>query len=195
MSKSPYYNHDVSNWKTITEKLVGNHPLSPQDLKKCVLDAWGEIFQSSIGTYKIGVDIQPKPQIMGFLLHELIPLKLAQQFPSVWRIDKAKKDKDIVCISDEKFSIEIKTSSNPNKVFANRSYAQIPKNGKKDKDKSGYYLLVNYQKFSDNLTNPKILKIRFGWLDEQDWKGQESQTGQQANLGTDIYEHKFISIL
>lgn len=54
MSKSPYYNHDVSNWKTITEKLVGNHPLSPQDLKKCVLDAWGEIFQSSIGTYKIG---------------------------------------------------------------------------------------------------------------------------------------------
>ncbi|MEG0025120.1 MAG: ScaI family restriction endonuclease [Akkermansia sp.] len=195
MFQSPYYNQDVSIWKTITEDLVASHPLSTQDLKKCVLEAWNEIFQSSIGNYKIGLDIQPKPQIMGFLLHELIPLKLAQKYPSQWRIDKEKKDKDIVYMLDEKFSIEIKTSSNSSKVFANRSYAQTSKTGKRTKDKSGYYLLVNYQKFSDSLTTPQILKIRFGWLDEQDWKGQESQTGQQANLSPDIYEHKFISIL
>ena len=134
---------------------------------------------------------------MGFLLHELIPLELESRLPGKWKIDQDKKDKDCVCIINDYYSFEIKTSSNASKIFGNRSYAQKTSNSRKAKD--GFYLTVNFEKFEKQENQPKILKdiikpcikiIRFGWLDSSDWRGQRAATGQQSNLSKDVYEGK-----
>ena len=120
---------------------------------------------------------------MASYLHELIPLEFAATYPGVWRGDQAANEKDLVYIPDQRFSVEIKTSSDPKKIFANRSYAQESSTSKKDKN--GYYIAVNFEKFSKTRTapqRPRIRRIRFGWLDHSDWKGQDKATGQQASL-------------
>jgi len=33
-----------------------------------------------------------------------------------------------------------------------------------------------------------------GWLDHDDWKGQKSQTGQQASLKKEARDNKFIKL-
>ena len=53
-----------------------------------------------------------------------------------------------------KYSVEIKTSSNKSKIFGNRSYAQKSENEKKDK--SGYYLAINFEQISDTNRKPKL---------------------------------------
>lgn len=142
--------------------------------------------------FRIGVDIFPKPQIMGFFLHELIPLELAARYPMEWRIEKTAADKDIVNIPDDSFSIEIKTSSNPSHIFGNRSYAQGGSLTKKAKD--GYYLAINFEKFTGQKKQPEIRRIRFGWLDSTDWIGQKAATGQQSRLPTAVENYKLLQL-
>ena len=129
---------------------------------------------------------------MGFFLHELIPLEFEKKYPKRWRKEESVKDKDLIFIPDDTFSIEIKTSSNPKNIFGNRSYAQ--KANKNKKSKSGYYLAINFEKFTSENTRPKILKIRFGWLDHEDWMGQKSATGQQSRLSGDVERFKLIEL-
>ena len=194
--KSPYAKVPVSGWREVTERLTKEHPLSTDAMVDAVLDAWKAIFDTSIGPngFKIGVDIFPKPQVMGFLLHELIPLELQSRNPNKWRSDKNVNEKDLVYIPDDKFSIEIKASSNPSRIFGNRSYAQKGSEGRGKKAKSGYYLAVNFQRFQDASEQPEILRIRFGWLDHKDWIGQKAATGQQARLPPRVYQHKLPEI-
>jgi hypothetical protein len=142
--------------------------------------------------FHIGKEIFPKPQIMGFFLHELIPLELAARYPKKWRGERSAGDKDIVYIPNDRLSIEVKTSSNPSHIFGNRSYAQGTTKNKKAK--SGYYLAVNFQKFSTNLKRPNILLVRFGWLDSTDWIGQKAATGQQSRLPTEVESFKLLKI-
>ncbi len=191
MTKSPYAGQDKKQWPKITQELLDKHPLEEKKLKELVLMAWDDIFESSIGRHslKIGEHIFPKPQIIGALLHELIPAEIAAAYPGAWRAEKTADDKDIVCVQDDYYSIELKTSSNPRHIFGNRSYAQKPTEDKKGKD--GYYLAVNFEKFSKKNNRPNILMIRFGWLDHSDWIGQKSATGQQARLAPETYELKF----
>ena len=175
---------------TVTQELIDNHPLTENELVDVVLTSWNSIFASRFGTaaFKIGKQIIPKPQIMGFLLHELIPLELESRHSGEWKVDKHINDKDCVCTSDNYFSFEIKTSSNPNKIFGNRSYAQASSNGRKAKD--GFYLTVNFEKFDKSGKQPEIKLIRFGWLDSTDWRGQKAATGQQSNLPPEVYNGK-----
>lgn len=191
---SPYSNIPIDSWSKITDKLISEHPLEMKELVDIVLSVWESIFHSKFGTkgFEIGKDIFPKPQIMGFLLHELIPLELASRHPGEWHPDEQAHDKDLVYLPDPRYSIEVKTSSNPSSIFGNRSYAQ--ESTDKKKSKSGYYLTVNYQKCSPGLERPKILLIKFGWLDAQDWIGQKSATGQQSRLPPDVATKK-LSIL
>ncbi|MDB9397544.1 ScaI family restriction endonuclease [Microcystis aeruginosa CS-573] len=109
---SPYADVSPSNWLSITQGLVERHPLSTDAIVDVVLTSWQSIFNSQLGTkgFRIGRDIFPKPQIMGFLLHELIPLELKAKYPDLWRGDISISDKDIVYIPDDFFSIEVKTS-------------------------------------------------------------------------------------
>ncbi|MDO9474883.1 MAG: ScaI family restriction endonuclease [Caulobacter sp.] len=177
---SPYLNVPPDQWRATTESLLDAHPLDRDELVEIVLSSWNAIFESRLaGKFEIGSDIFPKPQIMGFLLHELVPLELASRYPNSWRPEKDKKDKDIVYIPDTSFSVEIKTSSSPGSIFGNRSYAQEMVGEGKSKD--GYYLAINFGKFSGN-RRPEIARIRFGWLDHTDWLAQKAATGQQARL-------------
>jgi hypothetical protein len=191
---SPYEGIPEEKWLKKTEKLIAKLPVTKEELVSVVLDCWKDIFESSFGKagYKIGVDIFPKPQIIGFLLHELIPLELASRKNNEWRVDKAKDEKDLVCIKDKSLSIELKTSSHATQIFGNRSYAQESKAGKKDK--TGYYLTVNFGKFTGKGKQPEITQICIGWLDHSDWKGQTAQTGQQASISHSAQHYKLIKI-
>jgi hypothetical protein len=192
---SPYLGFAPNQWLSITQELVKKHPLSTEEIVNTVLASWQSIFDSKQGTkgFRIGKDIFPKPQIIGFLLHELIPLELASKHPSNWRGDTSAFDKDLVYIPDDFYSIEVKTSSDPNHIFGNRSYAQGTSKSKKGK--SGYYLAVNFEKFSTSKSeNPSIRLIRFGWLDSSDWIGQKAATGQQSRLPSDVEKYKLLQL-
>jgi hypothetical protein len=191
---SPYKGKQSKEWSAITNKIVKKHPLSTKEIVDVVLSSWSSIFASGIGSkgFKIGKDIFPKPQIMGFFLHELIPLELAARYPKLWRPERTSEDKDIVYIPDDRYSIEIKTSSNPKRIFGNRSYAHGSKKGKKVK--SGYYLAINFEKVEDKIERPKIRLIRFGWIDEGDWIGQKAASGQQSRLSPNVERYKLIEL-
>lgn len=190
-NRSPYANTNRADWPRITNSLIQSHPLKEDELVAFCLAAWENLFSSSIGQHnlKFGEHIFPKPQVVGALLHELIPAEIAASYPALWRREQEKDDKDIVYLPDDRFSIELKTSSNSSQIFGNRSYAQAPTQNKKSKD--GYYLTVNFEQIKETTKKPNILLIRFGWLDHTDWIGQTSETGQQARLALETYELKF----
>jgi hypothetical protein len=73
------------------------------DLVPSAIPLTESIFASRMGTraFHIGKEIFPKPQIMGFLLHELIPLELAARHPKSWCGERSSGDKDIVYIPDQ----------------------------------------------------------------------------------------------
>ena len=179
---SPYHSVAKKNWGRKTKALIAAHPLEEKEIVEVVLGCWDSIFKSRLGDkgFKIGKHIFPKPQIMGFLLHELIPLEFAARYPTVWRAESTSGDKDLVYIPDPKLSVEIKTSSDKAHIYGNRSYAQ--KSGATKKSKSGYYIAVNFEKFTKKRKNPKVVLVRFGWLDHSDWMGQVAASGQQARL-------------
>jgi hypothetical protein len=188
---SPYENQPMAKWLKITKKLVQRHPLSAEEIVQIAFASWENIFESKIGNaFLIGMDIFPKPQIMGFFLHELIPLTLAKRYPDKWRKEETASEKDLIYIPDDTFSVEIKTSSSAKNIYGNRSYAQEANSVKKSK--SGYYLAINFQNFSAKIKKPQITRIRFGWLDHTDWIGQTAATGQQARLSPDVEKNKLI---
>ena len=194
MLNSPYQGASVAQWSSITDRLIANHPIKPDEIVETVLKSWDDIFNSKIGSFFIGKEIEPVPQIMSFLLHELVAHYLSLKHPGVYKVGTEKTEKDIHCITDSSFSIEIKGSSHPNQIFANRSYAQ-PQSGTEQKVKNGYYIAINFEQFKNVKPNlPKILMIRFGYLEHTDWIAQASATGQQARLGADVYKHKLKQI-
>jgi hypothetical protein len=195
MMASPYARVSKSNWPRTTKRLIGRHPLNPREIVEVVIGAWDAIFQSRIGPkgFQIGRHIFPKPQIMAFFLHELIPLEFATRYPTRWRPERSAGDKDLVYIPDQTLSVEIKTSSHPTQIFGNRSYAQERRSSSK-KEKSGFYLAVNFDKFSEDRRAPRVRKIRFGWLDHTDWVGQSAATGQQARLSPETEASKLLTL-
>ena len=191
-NKSPYQGIPKEKWRQVTQKLVNTHPLKSQ-IVQVVLEVWNQIFQSNLGGFKIGEDIFPEPQIMGFFLHELIALHFSTLYPNTYKRGDAKTEKDLTNTQQDEFSIEIKTSSNPNKIFANRSYAQ-PQKGNEKKYKNGYFLAINFEKFTSTYHTPEISLIRFGYLEHSDWIPQKSASGQQAHLALETYQNKLITL-
>ena len=181
---SPYDGLASDKWEAKTEELIAAHPVDTGQLVDVIQTAWSAIFDTKLGgKFSIGKEISPKPQIMGFLLHELIPLELELRSPKTWRTDKEKGDKDLVYIPDPSKSVELKTSSHPSQIFGNRSYAQPQPENARGKSKNGYYLTVNFQNFAlAGKNRPEITLVRFGWLDHTDWLAQTSATGQQARV-------------
>lgn len=188
-TSSPYVGEPIERWGDITDNLIALHPLTQEEIVRTVLDAWNDMFTSQIGGLYIGKEIFPSPQIMSTLLHELVAHKLGMLHPDTYRVARNKNEKDIHCITNPDLSIEIKASSNPNKIFANRSYAQ-PQSASGTKNKNGYYIAINFEKFKEGEGQPEILKIRFGYLEHSDWTAQASETGQQASLSSDANVHK-----
>jgi len=183
---SPYEKLGVQDWRNITEELVKKHPLSPMIVDLC-LKSWESILNGKINTYlnmKIR-DMSISPQATGALLHDVIPAYVAKNVPGFRKGEG--KEKDIVCESDDYFSLELKTSSHKS-IFGNRSYAK----SETGKSKAGYYLAINFEKIAS--ANPRILRIQFGWLDHSDWVGQRSDTGQKASLTKDARANKLLTL-
>lgn len=189
---SPYAGVPVTEWVSVTRSLIQVHPLDTLELLHVVEQAWAAIGNSQIGRFRIGVDIFPKPQIVGFFLHELIALEITRRYPEMWKRDEQITDKDLVYLPDERFSIEIKTSSSRGQIYGNRSYAQVGND--EQKGKSGYYLAVNFEKITPTTPHPQLHLVRFGWLDHQDWLGQAAPTGQQARLNPDAERYKLLPL-
>ena len=157
------------------QQLIDQHPLK-STLATVVLQAWDIILDSKIGDFRIGKDIFPEPQIMGFFLHDVIALLLAKQ--------------DIHNLLNDTLSIEIKTSSSSDRIFANRSYAQ-PQKGDEKKNKDGYFLVINFEKFTGPDVKPRITLVRMAYLSHADWIAQKASTGQQAHLSAETYRNNF----
>lgn len=197
---SPYSGLPPSQWKEKTKELVSEHPLNPlvsDEIKEVVLEAWCGILNTSIaGELKIGTNIFPSPQILGDYLHELIPVILEKRHPGIWKRDVEKKDKDLVYLPDNRFSTEIKTSSNPNNIFGNASYGVEDSANTSAKSKDGYYLAINFEKFDPQNPEfvPRIRKIRFGWLDHSDWHSQNASSGQAATISPEVRDNKLLLI-
>lgn len=189
-TNSPYFGLPQNQWAQKTQELIDEHPLDEAEIAQLCLDAWNGIFTSSIGKNRliIGTHLFPAPQIIGALLHELIPAEISAKYPNQWRKELTKLDKDIVFIPNDRYSIELKTSSNKSQIFGNRSYAQQQNAAGKTKD--GYYLTINFDKVSSTNNAPCIQMIRFGWIDHTDWIGQLAATGQQSRLSSDTYSLK-----
>lgn len=185
---SPYLNQPIENWQNITNNLIATHPLSLQDIHDAVFRAWNNVWTTVIGGqngYRL-IDASPLPpaQVVGYLLEMLV----AKEINLINRnfIWGQGSQKDIHCISNDNFSIEMKTSGQLGyKIFGNRSYGQTGATGKKDK--SGFYITVNYY-------NTTVTLIRFGWIDSWDWTSQTASTGQAATLSNDTYTHKLKTI-
>ncbi|MBW4715762.1 ScaI family restriction endonuclease [Saccharothrix obliqua] len=192
---SPYYEQPLDKWVDITRSLLAEHPLSGPVLVDVVLRSWSAIFESRLGSgFYIGQEIKPAPQVMGFFLHSLIPLELARGSGD-WRAEITAADKDLVHIPDDRYSLEIKTSSHPSQVFGNRSYGvDNPGRGKKAKD--GYYVAVNFEKWPpvESGRRPEVKLIRFGWLDRTDWVAQKSETGQQSAIAAEADNRQLLTI-
>jgi len=45
------------------------------------------------------------------------------------------------------------------------------------------------------VSSPRILNIRFGWLDHEDWMGQKAASGQQSRLSSDVEKLKLLQIV
>ncbi len=190
---SPYAGKSKSEWKKITEALIKKHPFSKEEVVSVVRMSWEAIFTSHIGPFQIGKEIFPAPQIISFFLHELVAHNFNIKYPKIFRVGKNKTEKDIHCVTDEDFSVEIKASSNKSQIFANRSYAQPATEGQR-KNKDGYFITVNFEKPTEKNPKPNITAIKFGYIEHSDWIAQSASTGQQARLSPETYSLKFITL-
>lgn len=174
---SPYNDRDVSDWLSITKEIIGLHPLRNCIVEMC-LRSWESILNGKINTYLnlLIREMSLSPQATGALLHDIVPEYIVKNTKG-FRKGETNIEKDLVCTDNEIYSLEIKTSSQKS-IYGNRSYAK----SKEGKDKSGYYLAINFDKICKSNPHPQINLIRFGWLDYSDWKAQKSETGQQASL-------------
>lgn len=193
--ESPYDNKPETEWKKITIELIKDYPIKQEEIVEVVLKSWELILNTKLGNIlEIGKDIQPSPQVMGNLLHEMIPAVLANNHPDTWKKGEKKKEKDLVYISNDVYSTEIKTSSNSNNIYANASYGIEDSSSNASKDKNGFYLCVNFEKFDTQNTDftPSIKKIRLGWIDHEDWHSQRASSGQQATIRAKTRDSKLI---
>ena len=186
--KSPYKGSNIENWEIITQKILKKHPIDTNELVQITLSAWEKIFKTKIGgELQIGVDVFPQPQILGNYLHLLIAAALEKAHPTTWRREKDKNDKDVVCLTNNDYSFEIKTSSQK-RIFGNRSYGQAENIS--GKSKSGFYAAILFEKCTPQRPRPAIKRIKFGWIDHTDWKAQAAATGQNSTLDTNAWNLK-----
>lgn len=189
---SPYLNHPVSSWRKITDKLLKSHPLKPALILDIAVRSWSAVWNTRVGVGPTSVELKEldvPATVVGYFFEVLFARELETRFPGTWRGCRQGEDKDLVHIPNPDYSVEIKTSGQRGlRVYGNRSYGQQIQNQQlAKKEKSGFYITVNFYKWNLSL-------IRFGWIDATDWKAQASPTGQMAGLPDDVYVNKLIPI-
>ena len=191
---SPYANKPLNEWENITKKLVQQFPVKKHEMRTVVEDSFKDYLNLTISEFKlqVGKDIFFLAQATGVIIQKLITLKLSKLQKNTWKDGDKKYEKDVVNINKNQFSFEIKTSSSKSGIFGNRSMGHISKN--KTKERSGYYLIINYKLPKEEDKDFQIYKLRFGWIDDNDWKGQNSPTGQQSTISSDCKSYKLVEI-
>ncbi len=190
MSNSPYFNQPITNWRGITENIVRQHPISTQELLEVATISWSRLWGSVIGG-EIRIDeVELPATVVGYFFQKLFSHELSKRYPSEWRGERLKSDKDLVNILNPQFSTEMKASGQLGySLFGNRSYNQASEaSGASGKDKSGFYITLNFY-------GQKMTLLRVGWIDQDDWVPQGAQTGQAAVLKQEVYDYKLINII
>jgi len=189
---SPYKGLPKEIWLDKTRELVLQHPLRVELIRDIAVSCWGTLWQTKIGegptVFRID-EVEVPSAVVGYFFEKLFARELAARLPTDWRGGQSKEEKDIVCLSDPYFSVEMKTSGQlGTKIFGNRSYGQKTEEALVSKpEKSGYYITVNFH-------GKALTLIRFGWIDASDWKPQKSETGQAASLTLEVYKYKLLEI-
>jgi len=189
---SPYKNLNEEEWLAKTQELIDQHPLDLETIRRVALKSWDTLWRTTIGEGELSVnlwELDIPATVIGYFFEKLFAKELETENPKLWRGGRNKADKDIVYLPDSFYSVEIKTSGQLGlKIFGNRSYGQnLEKTELEKKEKSGYYITVNFYERALNL-------IRFGWIDHADWKAQTAQTGQAASLKESVYKYKLLPI-
>ncbi|WP_414574992.1 ScaI family restriction endonuclease [Anabaena sp. CCY 9402-a] len=189
---SPYEGLTEEEWLVKTKELISCHPLDVETIKQIAFKSWKTLWSTTIGEGKLSINLSEldvPATVIGYFFEKLFAKELERQQPHLWRAGKNKEDKDIVCIPNNLYSVEIKSSGQlGEKVFGNRSYGQNIENTELlKKEKSGYYITVNFYRQDLHL-------LRFGWIDHSDWKAQKAATGQAASLSESVYTYKLIKI-
>lgn len=183
---SPYDGVPEEQWVNVTEKLLNQHPLSRETVLDTALLAWKRLWSTKVGDGGAGFalsELDVPATVVGYFFEKLFAKELSRLFPDVWEGGKGVQ-KDLHCKVDDLMSVEIKTSGQPGtKIFGNRSYGQKVESENQKKDKSGYYITVNF-------CRQTLTLIRFGWIDADDWQAQKSPTGQMAGLKEAVYKYK-----
>lgn len=134
-------------------------------------------------------DIISKAANKGAFIGQLFPIAfnevLARSFAHLFRPEQEQFDKDVVCVSNDRFSFEIKVSTDKEKIVGNLSYASDGGY----KDKHSFYLAVNFDK-----NTFEVILIRFGWLDIEDWSISSSYNGQGSTVKTLPMRSKMITV-
>lgn len=184
--ESPYDGVNLHEYSAITKKLIDSHPLRSDEIVELCEQTWSLVWSTKIGTNHICLslrDINPPATIIGYFFEKIFCKLLNSKYPHTWRNGKQLDEKDVVNIKFQEYSFEIKTSGQfSTKIYGNRSYGKKIE-GNNKKDKSGYYLTINF--FKD-----KLELIRFGWIDHSDWASQKSESGQQSHLNQTVYDYK-----
>lgn len=188
---SPYEGVPEEGWQAVTDKLIEQHPLTPDLIRDAALVSWERLWNSTVGDAHTGFKLQevdPPATVVGYFFEKIFAKELAKRLPGEWRGGTG-SEKDLHCIKNDAMSVEMKSSGQLGyKVYGNRSYGQKVENAEAaKKDKSGYYITINFHK-------QKLTRLRFGWIDADDWKAQASATGQMAGLPDAVYEHKLKTI-
>jgi hypothetical protein len=192
MANSPYLGKEVNQWLDITKTIISDHPLDVDELLELVIAAWEGVWSTQIGNDGARVslrEIHPPATVVGYFFEKLLAKSLSTKYPEHWASGDTGRQKDLHCIQNPEFSIEVKASGQLGlKIFGNRSYGQeIENTDRAKKDKSGFYITVNFY-------GEKLTLVRFGWIDGTDWEAQKSATGQMAGLGQNVYGYKLIPI-
>lgn len=155
------------------------YPTSKEKIVKIVEEAFEDFKEGRFRDMRLGKEIVPEKQVQAGILHELIVARFSKL--EGYREGLAKHDKDIEYIRNKQFSIEVKTSSNPDRIAGNRMTAGLVSYS----DPSGYYLCINFDPYLKNKEQvPQLRKIRFGWIDAKKWKPQTGK-GQASTLSAE----------
>lgn len=190
---SPYLNNPVTEWSKITAQLIEQHPLRMDVIREVALTTWAILWQTRIGEGETSIrldEIDVPATVVGYFFEKLFARELERRYPTEWRGSRTKNEKDLVYLPDPSFSIEMKSSGQlGTKIFGNRSYNQQTIEGSQisKTEKSGYYITINFYDQTLNL-------IRYGWIDQEDWKAQSAATGQAATLPETVYNHKLVIV-
>jgi len=179
VTKSPYAGKPFSEWKDVTHNLIKQYPISQGELLEIALVSWSRLWSSEIGGEIRIDDVDLPATIVGYFFQKLFARELSTRYPDDWEGEVIKSDKDLVHKKNAFFSTEMKASGQMGySLFGNRSYNQQSGNSESSgKDKSGYYITLNYYRKTVTL-------LRLGWIDQDDWVPQGGSNRSSCNIKT-----------